>query len=250
MARVVSPEISRYFRARHEGRACGPARYGRRGARRRGTGRSPRSWHADGRRLPADLVVVGIGVVPEHGARRSSRPGRRRRHRRGRAPADQRSRDLRDRRLRRYPSVSRRPPRPARVRSERGRPGTLRRRPDRRRAGALCERAVVLERPARMQAADRGPHRRPRAGGAARRRRSGRVLGVLLPGRPADRCRVRQPAGRPHGGAEAARRRSGGSRPSRPPTRSFDLKAHTQQRAVRATRGHERRAAPAAARAG
>lgn len=64
MARVVSPEISRYFTRRHE--AAGAEVLLDTGVEAlEGEGGKVASVRtADGRRLPADLVVVGVGIVP------------------------------------------------------------------------------------------------------------------------------------------------------------------------------------------
>jgi 3-phenylpropionate/trans-cinnamate dioxygenase ferredoxin reductase subunit len=64
LARVVSPEISAFYVARHE--AAGATVLLRTGvqALEGADGRVRRVVLADGRRLPADLVVVGIGIVP------------------------------------------------------------------------------------------------------------------------------------------------------------------------------------------
>jgi 3-phenylpropionate/trans-cinnamate dioxygenase ferredoxin reductase subunit len=64
MARVVSPEISRYFTGRHED--AGADVLLETGVEAlEGRGRKVAAVRtADGRRLPADLVVVGVGIVP------------------------------------------------------------------------------------------------------------------------------------------------------------------------------------------
>lgn len=64
MARVVSPEISRYFTRRHE--AAGVEVLLETGVEAlEGQGRRVAAVRTrDGRRLPADLVVVGVGIVP------------------------------------------------------------------------------------------------------------------------------------------------------------------------------------------
>ena len=64
MARVVSPEISVYFQRLHE-RAGTPLLLSAAVERLEGDGgRVTAVRTADGRRLPAELVVVGVGVVP------------------------------------------------------------------------------------------------------------------------------------------------------------------------------------------
>ena len=64
MARVVSPEISRYFTRRHaEAGAEVLLQTGVEALEGRG-GRVAAVRTAGGRRLPADLVVVGVGIVP------------------------------------------------------------------------------------------------------------------------------------------------------------------------------------------
>jgi 3-phenylpropionate/trans-cinnamate dioxygenase ferredoxin reductase subunit len=64
MARVVSPEISRYFSRRHE--QAGAEVLLETGVEAlEGQGRKVAAVRTrDGRRLPADLVVVGVGIVP------------------------------------------------------------------------------------------------------------------------------------------------------------------------------------------
>ena len=66
MARAVSPPISEYFRAAHE---RGGVRFvlGAAVVGILGDGRVTGVATADGRRFPADLVLVGIGVVPNAG---------------------------------------------------------------------------------------------------------------------------------------------------------------------------------------
>jgi 3-phenylpropionate/trans-cinnamate dioxygenase ferredoxin reductase subunit len=64
MARVVSPEISRYFTRRHE-EAGAEVLLGTGVEALEGqAGKVVSVRTADGRRLPADLVVVGVGIVP------------------------------------------------------------------------------------------------------------------------------------------------------------------------------------------
>lgn len=64
MARVVSPAISRYFQARHEASGCRIHCGCSVSAIETEKERLKSVVLGDGRKLPADLVVVGIGVVP------------------------------------------------------------------------------------------------------------------------------------------------------------------------------------------
>lgn len=64
MARVVSPAISAYFQARHEAAGCRIHRERSVSAIETVNGKLQGVILDDGRRLPADLVVVGIGVIP------------------------------------------------------------------------------------------------------------------------------------------------------------------------------------------
>jgi 3-phenylpropionate/trans-cinnamate dioxygenase ferredoxin reductase component len=64
MARVVSPAVSTYFLARHEAAGCS-IHHGRSvSAIETANGRLQGVILDDGRRVAADLVVVGVGVVP------------------------------------------------------------------------------------------------------------------------------------------------------------------------------------------
>jgi len=64
MARVVSPEISRFYAARHEAEGAAVLLGTGVQALEGSGGRVRAVVLADGRRLPADLVVAGIGIVP------------------------------------------------------------------------------------------------------------------------------------------------------------------------------------------
>lgn len=64
MARAVSPAISTFFQARHEAAGCRIHRGRSVSGIETVNGRLQGVILDDGRRLPADLVVVGIGVIP------------------------------------------------------------------------------------------------------------------------------------------------------------------------------------------
>ena len=228
MARAVSPEIVGVLPPR-----CtrGPARASCSAPRSRGSparqGRVPAVETGDGLRLPADLVVVGIGVVPN--AELAAQAG---------LPVDdgivvdeppphRRSRDLGDRRLRRLPEPLRPAARGAAgVGAERGRPGACvaaaarrpRRAPTRPCRGSGATRAT-------SQAADRRADRRPRHGRRPRRHGRRPLLGLLLQGRPAARHRIRStvPATTWWGGGCWPGTRIS---PEQAADEGFDLKAH------------------------
>ncbi|WP_181774737.1 NAD(P)/FAD-dependent oxidoreductase [Amycolatopsis pittospori] len=63
MARVATPEVSAYFAALHEGSGH-TVLLGQGVAALHGDGRVTEVELSDGRRLPADLVLVGVGVEP------------------------------------------------------------------------------------------------------------------------------------------------------------------------------------------
>ena len=192
-ARVDGREVRRR-RGRVRRRARGPhaARGRRRGRRRRD--------HAERR--------AGRGV----------RPAGPRRDRRRRDPADVRSRRLGDRRLRELPQRPGGPAGPPGVGAERHRPRACRRRRDHGRARALRRAALVLERPALAQAADRRAPARPRHHSAARRPGGRGVLRLLLRRRSPRVRRVRQPDAGPHGARASCS--PPGARSTRPPRRT------------------------------
>lgn len=64
MARAVSPVVSGYFEARHEGAGCCIHSARSVSAIETANGRLQCVILDDGRKLPADLMIVGIGVVP------------------------------------------------------------------------------------------------------------------------------------------------------------------------------------------
>ncbi|MEV6908863.1 FAD-dependent oxidoreductase [Amycolatopsis sp. NPDC051071] len=66
MARVATPEVSAYFAALHEGSGH-TVLLGQGVAALHGDGRVSEVELSDGRRLPADLVLVGVGVEPRTG---------------------------------------------------------------------------------------------------------------------------------------------------------------------------------------
>ncbi len=66
MARVATPEVSAYFAALHEGSGH-TVLLGQGVVALRGDGRVAEVELGDGRRLPADLVLVGVGVEPRTG---------------------------------------------------------------------------------------------------------------------------------------------------------------------------------------
>ena len=108
-------------------------------------------------RIEADLVIVGIGAVPECRTGRGRRARRRQRHRGRRVPADQRPGDLRRRRLLLLPARNLwRPARAAGSLAQRAGTGGARRRQHAGRRRSSCLRAVVLVgsvRPRRLQIA-------------------------------------------------------------------------------------------------
>jgi NADPH-dependent 2,4-dienoyl-CoA reductase/sulfur reductase-like enzyme len=202
VGRSVAPVVSEFYRQAHERRgvtvlldAAVTAVQGRRGA-------VSAVVLADGTEVPADLVLVGIGVAPrteladELGlACAGGSPG-------GILVDDDARR--RGRGLRRASRAGRADP--ARVGAERDLPGEDRRRDAGRPAATGRRGAVVLVGPGRPEAPDRRPVRRPRRGGRARRRRRGAVRCAPLPRRRARRRRRRQLPrrlpGRPQGSGE------------------------------------------------
>jgi hypothetical protein len=157
LGRAVSPDVSQFFHEAHA-RWGASILFSAAVAEIVGDeeGRVAGVETADGLRLPADLVVVGIGVVPnvelaaeaglaadngivvDECSARPTRPSRRW----ATAPPS--------------PAGSPTAAGAARVGAERGRPGQVRGGQARGKAGALRRRAVVLERPARPEAPDRG----------------------------------------------------------------------------------------------
>ncbi len=99
MGRAVSPAMSAFFLAAHRGFG---ARFelgvGVTALHGQG-GRVAEVELSDARRLPADLVIVGVGVTAEDSARPGGRPRLRRRGRRRRGACLVRPGDLRHRRL-------------------------------------------------------------------------------------------------------------------------------------------------------
>ncbi len=198
MGRVVSAPVSKFFTEAHRqwgatislgaaaSRICG------------GNGRATGVETSDGRRLPADLVIVCIGVLPN--AELAAAAGLSVSN--GIAVDDRLVTD--DPAILAIGDCASYPTRFAegRVRleigAERGRPGALRRRPDRREACRLRQGAVVLERPGRPQTADCRPRHRPRRCRRARRAGGPQLFGLLLPRRASRRRRVGQPPRRPH----------------------------------------------------
>jgi thioredoxin reductase len=199
MARAVTAEISEHFQSRHA--AAGirihlgvqVTSIESDGSKVTGVSLS------DGRHIKADLIVVGVGVLPnvelaaEAGLKVAA----------GIEPT-----------VRRLAAAG--------VGAERHRPRALRRGPADRRCQALRRPAVVLERSGPRQAADGGADHRLRPRGGARRSCRGRVLRVLLQIRTARRHRVGQSCRRPHVrtalacGQRLDHSRAGGRRQLRP----------------------------------
>ncbi len=203
MGRVVSAPVSRFFTEAHIGWgaevALGTGVVRILGAR----GRVAAVETSDGRRIPADLVLICIGVIPHNQLARDA----------GLTiddgivvdeylmTSDSAISAIGD--CANFPT----PFAPVRVRlefgAERGGPRTLRRRPSRRPAGALPEGTVVLERPGRSEIADRRHHHRPGQIGSAGRPGRPQFLGILLSRRAVDRRRIGQSNSRPRHRAAA-----------------------------------------------
>ncbi len=100
MARAVTAEISEYFQDRHREAGIRIHLGVQATSIEAESGRVTGVSLSDGRHLPADLVVVGVGVLPNIEPRGGSGAAGRRRHHRRRISCDRRSRHFRDRRLR------------------------------------------------------------------------------------------------------------------------------------------------------
>ena len=145
MGRAVSPIISDYFLKAH--RTAGVHfRIGRGVAEIRGADQADAVVLSDGEVLPADIVVVGVGVVAEDALARGSGLECRNgvvvdEHLPTSDPAISAIGDCAD-----FPARLARRPHPPRIGAERRRPGPLGRRASRRKAGALRLACLVLER--------------------------------------------------------------------------------------------------------
>ena len=123
MGRVVAPVISTFYADLHRSRGVELV-LDARIARLEGDGGRVRAVAmTDGTRHAADLVVIGIGVLPNVELAIVGRPRVRERHRRRCARPHQRSRDLRRRRVHPAPQPVRRRLGAAGIGAERGRPG-------------------------------------------------------------------------------------------------------------------------------
>ena len=148
-----------------------------------GEGRGHRaSSLADGSVIPAEAVIVGIGIVPAVGPLIAGRRGRRQRRRRRRILPHLAARRLRDRRLRRLRlRLCRRHGDARRIGAERQRPWrTCVAKAICGDAAALPRLPVVLVEPVRPAAADRRPLGRLRPDRAPRRSRRARFSVVYL----------------------------------------------------------------------
>ena len=153
MARAVSPVVSEFYERVH--REAGVRFHLRTGVEAiRGKGKVE-GVRAGGETYPADLALVGIGVVPNEELAREAGLGCDDGIVVNEFAADRRSRHLRRRRLH-APYRPRRPSRASGIRAERHRSGKARRTRDDGQAHALQGSAVVLVRSIRSQAADRG----------------------------------------------------------------------------------------------
>ena len=148
LARVAGAPISRFYEAEHRAHGV-DLRTGVVGGlhrRRKGAARGVRL--ADGAMIPADMVVVGIGIDAAVDAARRRRRGRRATASCRRLLPDRPCRRLRGRRLRRARKRLRgRRADQAGIRPERPRSGRCRGQGDRRRARGLCGGALVLVQP-------------------------------------------------------------------------------------------------------
>ena len=107
MGRVVSATISKFFTDAHRRWGAGVL-LGTGVTRILGAGgRVEGVETTDGRHLPADLVLICIGVIPNAEIAREAGSRRRQRHRRRRTTRDCRSGNPRDRRLRQFPDTVR-----------------------------------------------------------------------------------------------------------------------------------------------
>ena len=205
MNRVVAPPVSAFFAAEH-------ARHGveivtdAAVAALEGDGRVQRVVCADGRSLRRRPRGDRDrrGAERRAGARRRARGRQWRRGRRLRA--HQRSGDLRrGRRDQSSERAVRSPPAP-RIGAQRDGAGQGRRADDRGPAAGLRRRALVLVRPVRSEAADRGRRRPRRRADPARRSGDARVLLPASARRASGRDRLRQPRRRLPRRQEADRR--------------------------------------------
>ena len=127
MARAVTAEISEFFQERHTAAGI-RIHLGVQATSIESDGADVTGVSlSDGRHVPADLVVVGVGVLPNVELAARSRPAGRVRNHRRRAIADVGSRYLGDRRLRAVRKPALRRVAAAGVGAERHRPGALRR---------------------------------------------------------------------------------------------------------------------------
>ena len=140
MARAVSPLLSDFFLDVHRGQGVDVV-----------LNTAVEEVLADavivsgGRRMEADLVVAGIGVVPNVELARDGRARCERRHHGGRISAHQRSGHFCHRRLRASSERLRRRTRAAGVGAERGRSGQVRGARDHGQSGALSRCSLVLD---------------------------------------------------------------------------------------------------------
>ena len=126
MARAVTAEISQFFQDRHTAAGI-RIHLGVQATSIESDGVNVTGVSlSDGRHVPADLVVVGVGVLPNIELAARSRPIGRFGDHRQRAAADLRSRYLRDRRLRAVRKPALRRVTAAGIRSERHRSRALR----------------------------------------------------------------------------------------------------------------------------
>ena len=206
MGRAVTVPVSGSYAQAHAAgaRDCcsGPAGAHRR-RRRPGDGVEA----ADGQQHPADLVVAGIGIVPNVDLAQAAGLAVAERDRRRSAACDRRPAHFGDRRLRALSRSGERRDDPARIGAERRRPGARGRAPHR---GAAEDYAAVP-----WFWSDQGDLKLQMVGltaaatrGAARRSGEPRVLGVLFPRRELIGIESVNRAGRPHVRPPSARRRS------------------------------------------
>ncbi len=241
LGRAVSPATSAFFLEAHQ--AFGArvllgvgvaALYGRDGA-------LDAVELTDGSVLPADLAVIGIGVLPEDRLARQA----------GvacangivvdefLATADPLVSAIGD--CAAFPNPLTGAPVRLEIGAERRRSGPLPRPPAGRQTRTLRRVAVVLERPGRPQAADRRAFRRRRSLGAARRSAKPGICDVRLSRRRAGGGRDGQPSRRSYGGAANHRRRPAafggtGGRSEFRPAQVRDGAAPLSRLAAKATR--------------
>ena len=196
MGRAVSPVLSNFYTEAH--RAFGARLFLGVGVREiRGTGKAEAVVLSDGEVLPADLVLVGVGVTAEDALARA-------------AGIECGNGILVDERLvtsdpaisaigdcAAFPNATLGYVTRLEVDPERGRPGQARRRPPRRQARSLRRARLVLERPGRPEAPDRRAVARRRRVGGARRPGDAGLFHVRLSQGEAGGGRIGQPRRRP-----------------------------------------------------